>query len=79
MEFEKRTEKGSTYASWLVGNKYKYDINWPCDMHGIEKDNFYKIISEIISLLKTKGLTVRQAKAVLTRCEELILDTVNMD
>ena len=77
MEFEKRTDKG--YTERIVGNKYKYDVNGAYDRCCIERDDFYDILSEIISLLKTKGLTMRQAQYVLDGCKEVILDTVNVD
>lgn len=55
MEFEKRTV--SEYEKWIVGNNYKYELNTLYDFWGINKNDFFEITSEIISLLKTKGLT----------------------
>lgn len=77
MEFEKDTERG--YERLLVGGKYKYDAGCFYSCHGMDKDEIYGIISEIILLLKTKGLTVRQAQSVLGECKKAILDTVIMD
>lgn len=77
MEFEKRTE--SEHEKWIAGNNYKYELNTFYDFWGINKNDFFEITFEIISLLKTKGLTMRQAQIVLMRCKELILDAVNVD
>ena len=77
MEFEKRTE--SEHEKWIAGNNYKYELNTFYDFWGINKNDFFEITSEIISLLKEKGLTMRQAQIVLMRCKELILDAVNVD
>ena len=79
MEFEKKIDEGHSYADWIVGNKYKYSIFGKYSKCGIEEDDFYKILSEMVLLLKTKGLTMRQAQIVLDGCKEAILDTVNMD
>ena len=77
MEFEKNTERG--YNRWTVGDKYKYDVNCFYSCNGMNNDEIYEIMSEIISLLKTKGLTMRQAQSVLNECKKAILDTVIMD
>lgn len=52
MEFEKRTE--SEHEKWIAGNNYKYELNTFYDFWGINKNDFFEITSEIISLLKTK-------------------------
>lgn len=79
MEFEKQKDKGCSEANWFVGNKYKYSIYGKYEKCGVNEDDFYEIISEIISLLKTKGLTIRQAQSVLNGCKKALLDTVKVD
>lgn len=84
MEFEKRT--GSGYAEWFVGDKYKYKSN-SYDRYDhenlfdyeINETVYYEIVSDIISLLKTKGLTVRQAQIVLNGATDALLDIVKVD
>ena len=51
MEFEKRTE--SEHEKWIAGNNYKYELNTFYDFWGINKNDFFEITYEIISLLKT--------------------------
>ncbi len=84
MEFEK-----DEFGYPLVGDKYKYPINAyeliKYDYSVLEsiglknEDKYYDIVIKIVSLLKTEGLTVRQAQHVLDGCKEAVLDMVNMD
>lgn len=84
MEFEK-DEDGYI----IVGDKYKYSINanemikYGYDafiMTGFKnEEKYYNIVTKVISLLKTEGLTVRQAQFVLDGCKEAVLDMVNVN
>lgn len=41
---------------------------------GLQEDNYYEMMYDLINYVKRKGLTVRQAQNLFTDCFDMILD-----
>lgn len=42
---------------------------------GLEEDNYYEMMYDLIDYIKDKGLTVRQAQCLFIDCADMVLDT----
>ena len=52
--------------------KYGKGYNTPT---GLEEDNYYEMMYDLIDYIKEKGLTVRQAQHLFVDCADMVLDT----
>lgn len=41
---------------------------------GLEEDNYYEMMYDLINYIKQKGLTVRQAQQLFADCFDMVLD-----
>lgn len=52
--------------------KYGKAYNTPT---GLQKDNYYKMMYDLIDYVNKKGLTTRQAQHLFADCFDMVLDT----
>lgn len=53
-------------------NFREYSI--PYDIESDDQDEFFYIVDTLIDIVKTKGLTIRQAQSLFQVCNERMLD-----
>lgn len=42
--------------------------------HGLQEDNYYEMMYDLMDYVNKKGLTTRQAQSLFTDCADMILD-----
>lgn len=52
----------------------KYGTSYTAPI-GLEENDYYEAIYEVLNLVKTKGLTIKQAQKLFTDCSDAILYT----
>lgn len=47
--------------------------------HGLQEDNYYEMMYDLMDYVNKKGLTTRQAQSLFTDCADMILDVKPTD